>query len=461
MASGLSRREFLAAAGLAFAWAQGCRTRERLPPPGRKPSVLFLAIDDLRDWIGPLTPDVDFTPHIDALAARGTAFTRAYCQGGLCNPSRSSLLTGIAPWVLGIYAQGRLNALAPNAVTLPEHFAANGYRVVGGGKIFHTPTPRKFQEYFHKLRSPRPEQSLSGLLDEDEFIPAAHDARSFDWGPIETPVEQTPDGMLVEWAVSRLGREPERPLFLAVGINKPHLPWYAPKRFFDLHPVDSIRLPAVRSDDLADVGPMARAWVKESEVDPALLQPATARQAIRGYVAAIAFADELVGRLLAAWDASPHGADGIVVLWSDHGFHLGEKLHWRKATLWEESCRVPLIVAAPNRGFAPGPCGRVVSLLDVYPTLVELCGLPPVAQLEGQSLAPLLAAPETEWPRPSISIWTAPGSATVRSERWRYIRYADGFEELYDHDADPHEWTNLAGRPEFVDVVREHAGHLP
>jgi arylsulfatase A-like enzyme len=234
-----------------------------------------------------------------------------------------------------------------------------------------------------------------------------------------------------------------------------------PRPFFDRHPPAAIRLPAVLPDDLADVGPLARGWVERTRVHSALLEPETARRAIQGYVAAAAFADELVGRLLAAWDASPHGAGGIVVLWSDHGFHLGEKLHWRKATLWEETCRVPLIVVAPGRGFAPAACGRTVGLLDLYPTLIDLCGLPPRPGLGGRSLLPLLAAPERGWPHPAVTVWYEPGSASVRSERWRYTRYADGFEELYDHDADPHEWTNLAGRPESAGVAREHALHLP
>ncbi len=431
--------------------------------------MLFLAIDDLNDWAGCLGgyPGL-VTPAIDRLAGEGRLFTQAYCNAPACDPSRSSLLTGLAPWTLGIYEnQIDFRISHPDVLTLPQYLALHGYRTVGGGKVFHNNFPdlRSWQEYFPSPRAVAPPgRPLNGLMSREEFRQASGVDRLLDWGPTEEPPEETSDGQLARWVVERLARDvaegDERPLFLAVGFAKPHLPWYVPQPYFDAHPLDSVRLPEVPAGDLDDVPAFARQELAELRDPPALEQPEMARRAVQAYLAAITFVDEQVGLVMDAWDASPHAEGGIVVLWSDHGFHLGEKRHWRKITLWEAATHVPLIV----RGGAvtgPGtPCARPASLLDLYPTVVELCGLPPNPELEGESLVPWLADPTAPRQRPAVTS-SVPGCFAVRDERFRYIRYRDGSEELYDHETDPHEWTNLAARADLAPVKVALARFLP
>ncbi len=437
-------------------------------PPAPKPSVLFLAIDDLNDWAGCLGgyPGIS-TPAIDRLAGQGRLFSHAYCSAPACDPSRSSLLTGLAPWTLGIYDNTvDFRTAHPDVLTLPQYLALHGYRTVGGGKIFHNnfPDVRSWQEHFPTPSAPPPAgRPLNRLLTPHEFRQAKGLDRLLDWGPVDVPPEETSDGQLATWAEERLARDEaegdDRPLFFAVGFARPHLPWYVPRQYFDAYPLAEVRLPEVLAGDLDDVPEIAR-QLAGGETLTAIYDPEVARRAVQAYLAAATFVDEQVGRVLAAWEASRHAAHGLVVLWSDHGFHLGEKGHWRKTTLWEEANHVPLIIrgAAVTR---PGtPCRRPASLLDLYPTLVELCGLPPHPDLEGVSLAPWLADPTAPRERPAVTA-LVPGSFAARDERFRYIRYGDGSEELYDHEADPHEWTNVAARRDLGPVKQGLARFLP
>ncbi|HEX4955408.1 MAG TPA: sulfatase [Thermoanaerobaculia bacterium] len=458
----LSRREVLAglAAGAALA---GCGVRG--PRSKSRPSVLFISIDDLNDWVGVLGGHpAAVTPNLDRLAAGGRLFTRAYCSGPNCNASRSSLLTGLSPATLGCYhnrtdfRRGR-----SGLVTLPQHFAAGGWRTVGAGKVFH---PRFNDEGSWQRYHPvppetkpqhRPLERLSGRRDLEEGPDLE---RLFDFGPTEVPLESMADTQLVELARAELADPDSRPLFLGVGFTKPHLPWYLPRAFFDRVAEAVAEPPETRPDDLTDVGPLARAYVESQRVSPDLDRPEVARRAVRAYLAAIRFVDERIGHLLEAWQASRHAEGGIVVLWSDHGFHLGEKGHWRKDVVWEEATRVPLIVTAPDLPQPGVASPRAVSLLDLYPTLIELAGLAPRPGLEGLSLGPQLTDPNAGRERPAVTSWR-PGSAAVRSDRYRLIRYADGFEELYDHDGDPREWLNLAREPSLAEVKRDLARWLP
>jgi arylsulfatase A-like enzyme len=448
-----TRREFLAASAAAAALKADASS---------KPNVLFIAIDDLNDWVGCLgaNPDVK-TPNIDRLAARGVLFTRAYCAAPVCNPSRAALMSGKRPSTSGVYENRqpmRLSPVLQDIVTMPQHFIANGYRVVGGGKIYHGgfPDPRSWQEYFPSQQNnapanPKPERvPLNG-------IPGT---AQFDWGPLNVPDSEMGDMKTAEWASAELARQHDKPFFLACGFSKPHLPWYVPGKYFDMYPLDKITLPVVKEDDLDDVPPEGRRLALRSGDHRRVTGHAQWKKAVQGYLASISFVDACVGRVLDALDKGPHAKSTAVVLWSDHGWHLGEKLHWRKFALWEESTRNVFIVSAPGVTKSGTKCVRTVSAMDIYPTMIELCGLSPKDGIEGASLMPLLKSPSAGWDTPAVTTYER-GNHAVRNERWRYIRYHDGTEELYDHDKDDMEWTNLAGKPEYAKVKQELARWLP
>ncbi len=422
--------------------------------PADRPNVLFIAIDDLNDWTGYLGghPGVQ-TPNLDRLAARGVFFTHAYCSAPACNPSRASLLCGIRPSTSGVYHNSNpWRAQLPHAVTLPQQFMAGGYTVHGGGKIFHGryKDPRSWEVYFDRPGDPVPAvRPVNGI---------PHTAH-FDWGPVPVDDEVMGDAQVTDWALDFLGKKHEKPFFLAVGLFRPHLPWYVPQEYFDRYPLDEIVLPRVKEDDLDDVPPLGRRMARPQGDHAKVVRSHNWEKAVQGYLASITFADGQVGRLIAALDASRYAGNTLIVLWTDHGWHLGEKLHWRKFALWEEATRVPMIWVVPGLT-RPGRCQRTVSLLDVYPTLADLCGLSRPDQLEGTSLRPLLKDPLAAWDRPAVTTYGR-GNHAVRSQRWRYIRYRDGSEELYDHENDPMEWTNLAGDARYDRIKQEHAAWLP
>jgi arylsulfatase A-like enzyme len=428
----------------------------------QKPNVLFIAVDDLNDWIGPLggNPQVK-TPNIDRLAARGTLFANAHTQAPLCNPSRVSMLTGLRPSTTGVYAlQPKLRQVGAlkDAVTLPQYLQRNGYRTLGVGKIFHDnlradELAREFDvwgEVEHYKNTPA-----------RKFVTTPNPHRLMDWGPFPANDTDHDDWKVADWAVERLRTKLPEPFFLAVGFRLPHVPLYAPQKWFDLYPEDKLTTPPVKEDDRADTPEFS--WYLHWKLPEPRLSWLRAsnqwRPMVRGYLATISFMDAQVGRLLDALDAGGLADNTIVILWSDHGWHLGEKGVSGKNTLWERSTRVPLIFAGPGVA-AAARCDRPVELLDLYPTLIELSGLPPKAGLEGHSLAPLLKNAKAKRDWPAITTHNRDNHA-VRSERWRYIRYADGSEELYDHRRDPNEWTNLAGSPGYAEVIAEHRRRLP
>lgn len=421
-------------------------------PP--RPNVLFIAVDDLNDWVGVLGghPDAK-TPNIDRLAARGVLFTRAYCPAPACNPSRAALLTGLRPSTTGVYHNNQPWRPAPllrEAVTLPQHFMLGGYHAAGGGKIFHGAfdEPASWHEYRRGGRAGLPR------------LPApTGGAGGITWGPLDVADEQTEDYHIVQWAIERLKEKRDKPLFLACGVHKPHMPWQVPRKYFDLYPPEKIRLPDVPADDLADVPPAGVKMAAPQGDHANILRTNNWRNAVQAYLACVSYADAQVGRLLDALDADATLRDNtVVVLWGDHGWHLGEKHHWRKFALWEEATRTPLIIAAP--GVKPGRAAAPVDLVDLYPTLVELCGVAPREGLEGQSLVPLLKDPSSTRQRPALTTHGR-GNHALRTARWRYIRYADGSEELYDHDADPQERHNLAADAAHATAKKELAAYLP
>ncbi len=429
--------------------AQSAAAKTAEPPP----NVLFLAIDDLNDWTGFLGGyPGNKTPNLDRLAARGIKFTRAYCAAPACNPSRTALMTGLRPATSGVYLNSQpWRPVMPEAVTMSQHFMAAGYRVEGGGKIFHGGfnDAASWQQYFKQPGDPKPgNMPVNGIAG----------TGNFDWGPVAEDDGAMADYKVVSWAEEFLAQKQDKPFFLAVGLYKPHLPWYVPEKYFEQFPVAGIRKPEVPADDLDDVPEAGRKMAKPDGDHRKVVENHQWEQAIQGYLASIAFTDGQVGRLLEALDKSPHGKNTIIVMWGDHGWHLGEKQHWRKFSLWEEATRVPMIIAAP--GVSGGQaCERTVNLLDLYPTLIDLCGLE-AKKLDGASLAPLVRNPRAAWDRPSLTTHGR-NNHSVRSERWRYIRYADGSEELYDHDQDPREYKNLASDPRHASVKDELAKWLP
>ena len=426
--------------------------------------MLFIAIDDLNDWVGPLQghPQVK-TPFMDALAARGTVFTNAHTQSPLCNPSRTSLMTGLRPSTTGIYG------LAPwfrdveefeDVVSLPQHFSLNGYKTYSTGKIYHggngrQETDQEFDELGPPTSvGPRPEQKIAG-----ETPGGNHPL--MDWGTFPHNDEDKGDWIVASWAEEVLLQKPQEPFFLSAGFFLPHVPLFATQKWFDMYPVDSLILPPILEDDRADTPrfswydhwdlPEPRLkWLEENDQLIPLVQ---------SYLASISFVDSQVGRLLDALEASGLADNTIVVLWSDHGYHLGEKAISGKNTLWDRSTRVPLIFAGPGVS-ENSVVSSPAELLDIYPTLIDLCNLSPREGLEGHSLQPQLidAATPREWPAITTHNHDNHG---IRTENWRFIQYADGSQELYDMQNDPNEWTNLATDPAYADVIAQHMKWLP
>lgn len=429
-------------------------------PAAERPNVLMIVIDDLNDWVGCLNghPQAS-TPHIDALAKRGMLFTNAHCQAPVCNPSRTSVMLGLRPSTTGIYVNTPWFRATPrnrDRVTLPQYFRQHGYSTLTTGKIYHG---SRVDDASFETVGPRPGQRLRI----DRRVVDIKDTRSglWDFGPQSYAEHRFGDFVDTSWAIEQLNRQHDKPFFLAVGLYRPHVPLYAPQRFFDDRPLEKVQLPAVLEDDRADL-PEAAIRLTDNPTPPPhswFVDSHQWRPAVQAYLASTSFVDEQVGRLMAALDASAHAKNTIVVLWSDHGFHLGEKQRWAKQSLWERSTRVPFIVLRP--GQSPGQrCSKPVELLSIYPTLITLCGLPQRNDLEGDDLSPLLNDPQADWQRPAITTYQQNNHA-IRSEHFRYIRYADGSQELYDHRDDPREWRNLAGDAEYENILADHAKWLP
>ena len=435
-----------------------------------RPNVLFIGVDDLRDWVGHLSghPNAK-TPNIDRLAKRGVSFTRAYCSAPLCNPSRISLLTGVAPSKSGVYGNGeKLRQKLPDAVTLMQHFRASGYSVRGAGKVFHGTSAYDMDSwdiFFKSSGSKKHRVKRDSSLPKSAWVP---------WGALACSDDEMLDGINAKWIITELKKPQEKPFFLAYGLTKPHLTWSVPQKYFDLHPLEGIKLPPTKKGDLDDLPAFGKKLAREV-YDPSgerdfavkpdgdhanVISNKQWGKAVQAYLATISFADAQIGRVLDALDRSGHADNTIVVLWGDHGWHLGEKNHWRKHALWDVSTRTPLIFSAPRDVAKDKLCQRPVSLIDIYPTLIDLCGLPKRRGLDGQSLKFLLENPERKWDRPVVITYGLNNHA-VQTERWRYIRYRDGGQELYDHERDPNEWTNLASIPKYSPQKTKLAKWLP
>ncbi|MBP8256302.1 MAG: sulfatase [Opitutaceae bacterium] len=461
-------------------------------PAASKPNVLIIAIDDLNDWVGEFGGNRQTrTPNMDRFCAEGAvAFQNAYCPGPICGPSRSAFISGFMPNRSGVYGNGsnmRRSPLVQTHATLPEYFAKNGYQTFNRGKFFHKhSTPEGADEGQWAFTDWSPTGGKGGVdpnhlfsrqkgiydgkkgeaLRSDDPAERNDDGTEFSWGPTREKREDTMDYHTAQWAAGTLAESHDKPFFLVVGIKKPHLPWYVPQEYFDRFPLESIKIPDYRLDDLDDIlTPSGEKkfsqtadfkWVTQKERSDLF------RRAVQAYLASAAYADDCVGMVLDALAKSAYKDNTIVMVFGDHGWHLGEKLRFRKATLWQEATRLPLMVRVPGVTTKRLESMRVVNLMDLYKTLIELCNLPVNSDIDGRSFAPLLKNPSQPWPYPTMTV-NGLGNASIRDERWYYIRYEDGTEEFYDMKADPMQWKNLAQSKdrEIVAAKKQLAAHYP
>jgi arylsulfatase A-like enzyme len=465
----MNRRSFLSTMAVSGA---GVALAQQLKSKGY--NILFIAIDDLNDWVGCLGGNPQaITPNFDRYAKEhGMVMNKAYCPSTVCGPTRSAILTGKHATHTGVYGNGQNLKHAPKAKdleTLPEYFGHRGYYTLSSGKIFHKHGDAAgldegqwaFLEHVSEHGSNG--KTLWEEKPEVDGIKAA--GTPFAWGAVEGPTEKTKDYVTCKWAADQLERDFDgKPFFLAVGVSKPHLAWYVPQEFYDLYPLDKIKQVPIKYDDLDDI---VRADGKPifKPGDRFLLAEKTGmhKNAQRAYLACVSYADHCLGVLFDALEKSKYADRTIVMIWGDHGWHLSEKMHYGKTELWEESARVPFIVNVPGLTPPNFKCDGVVNLIDMYPTLIELCGLPPNKENDGRSFAPLLAYPSMEWNEPTLTTYQYKNHS-LTDGRYRYTWYggkADGAEELYDHSNDPLEHTNLASNPEYKEIIARLKKYLP
>ncbi|MDB4749414.1 sulfatase [Rubripirellula sp.] len=425
-----------------------------------RPNVLMICIDDLNDWVGFLGGHPQaITPNMDALAKRARNFTNAHCSVPVCSASRASVMSGVAATTHGSYELGPryqdLPALT-NVPTIQRYFKAHGYHTLSGGKVLHHGfTGRLAGDIDHSLgrtKSPTPKKPLNRPADW---------SRAWDWGAFPETDEEMAEFQLAKNAASALQQDFDKPFFMSVGFFRPHVPLYVPPKWFDMYDSETIALPKRPKADLDDL-PKNFLGINNYAVAPKhseVIKHGKQRSLTHAYLASISFVDHCVGIVMESLKSSPHSDNTLIVLWSDHGFHLGEKEHWAKRTLWEESTRVPLLFAGP--GIKPGsPCVESASLLDLYPTLVALCHLPANPKLEGISLVPQLNDPATSREEPAITS-SYFGNHAIRTRDWRLIVYEDGAKELYDHRIDSTERKNLANDPKHKAIREQLAAWLP
>lgn len=445
--------------------------------PG-SPNVLLIMVDDLNDWAGFLGGHPQaITPNMDKLAEMGTVFERAYCSAPLCNPSRASMMTGLRPSTTGVYSNSQNFRNSPagrTAQVLPEYFSAHGYHTLSRGKIYHKPQgpiayPETWDEWY-PYEGSRMGVGLAPIDYKNHILagglPYTSDGQiAFDWSPLPITDEKTSDFLAAQWAASELQKKHDRPFFLAVGIFRPHLPFYVPQKYFDLYPdASKIWIPEIDESDLDDLPSGAAPIlgnVLGSDSDYRRLKAnGKLHEIVKGYLAAISYADACVGEVLKGLKSGPCLDNTIVILSGDHGWHFGEKLRYRKDTLWERAARTTFFMRIPGMTAPGSRTLRTVSLVDIYPTLLDLCGLPPNADNEGRSFRPVLENPQQEWPYPAVTTCGYKNHA-VRTENWRLIEYKDGSRELYDWTHDSGEKTNLAENVEYQPVIEELEAYIP
>lgn len=437
----------------------------------KRPNVLFISVDDLNNWLGCLNGYSNTkTPNIDNLASQGVLFTNAHCQSPLCGPSRASIMSGLRPSTTGIYGMIQDNKIrsenpaTKNITFLPEYFKDNGYYTMGIGKLFHSHAPDGvFDESGGRVEKfgPYPLERFVwdgfGTSDKNKY-----GRTNTDWGAYPNADSLMPDHQSVNWAIDRLNKKYDQPFFMGIGFLRPHVPLYVPQKWFDMHPLDSIQVPPYQSNDLNDVPPVAL------RINDLPMMPSTEwaiksgewKKIIQAYLACVSFVDHEIGRLMEAFENSEYAENTVVVFWSDHGYRLGEKGTFAKHALWETATKAPLLFASPDL-----PKGKTidnpVEMLSIYPTLLELCGLPAYDRNEGKSLVTLMLNQDRKDVSHLAITTFGMNNHAIKSDGFRYIRYEDGGEELYDHENDPNEFTNLADNSDFGDEIEVLRKFLP
>jgi arylsulfatase A-like enzyme len=413
------------------------------PPLGKQPNILLLCVDDLNDWVGYLGSHPGaYTPNIDRLRSQSLSFNRAYCSVPVCIASRASVMWGLKPETTKVdetedNAAYRKLMGSKQFRPLPHFFAEAGYETLSTGKVFHWGMgTRRFWDVYQPYK-------------DSPFTFGDH-GTLFDYGLLE-PGEIHTDQISANFAIDQLNTARTKPWFMAIGLYQPHVPWKLPQWAFDLHPIDKVTLPEVRADDLDDIPrdgvmlanqPVADVGGVKINQNDLVMRSGLWPQHVQAYLAACSHTDAMVGQILDALDTSPYADNTAVVLWSDHGYHLGEKLHFRKMALWEHANRVPLLIRAPGMAEPGSSFDLPVSLLDLAPTLTDIAGIPKPAQFEGESL--LGITPEIAATRPAEMRWG--DAVSTRIGKWRWTRYPGGGEELYDLSTDPREYNNLLGK---------------
>lgn len=426
----------------------------------QKPNILLIAIDDLNDFIGGMGHPDAITPNLDRLITEGVLFSNAQCQSPMCSPSRTAIMTGLRPSTTGIYGFIQDNQIKETNVAtqkvdlMHQYFKDAGYYTMGVGKIFHDHAPDGLWDESggrEKGFGPVPAQRIHW----DKKGTAT------DWGAFPERDDQMPDYRSAKWAVERINRTYDKPFFLSVGFLRPHVPWHVPQKWFDLYDTANIHLPPFLENDRDDLPKIAL------KIDDLPMMPTTEwaiengqwKNMLHAYLACVSFVDHYVGEVLKALEQSPHSKNTIVVLWSDHGYRLGEKGTFAKVALWNRATISPLLFAGPGipknvKIDAP------VELFSIYPTLTDLVNLPTPKHIEAKSIYELLKNPEMKWEAPAITTWARNNHAIVTKD-YRYIHYEDGTEELYDLNQDPNEWYNIADQEEYNSVKSELGKHLP
>lgn len=463
-------------AGLVSASAAGVAAAE---PPQNQPNVLFFALDDMNDWVGAMGYKQAITPNMDRLAKSGVIFQNAHSSAIFCAPSRSAVFTGRHASITGCYTTQVYFQTHPEINPLHKVFFDAGYETYGAGKLFHHPAgyidPRGWTEFF--LRTPEQRKNAWDIRTwsvDDPIIPQPYPnsiynqgitpANKFflEWGKIKNENEaKMADTIRTEWACDLLRKKHDQPVFVGVGLYATHFPNYVPEKYFDLYDADNIELPPYKADDLDDLPPAVQKFYHQrGKIQKRLESFDAVDDAVLGYLAAISYEDAMLGRLMQAIESGPNAGNTIIVLWSDQGYHHGEKFHWGKHTLWNRTTHVPLIWAGP--GITKGASiDATVSLLDMFPTLTELCGVPDDQPRDGTSLVPVLKNPASATDRDVMCCGLKPEEYTIINDQWRYIHYADGTEELYNEKQDPNEWDNLASNPELEGIKEQLRASAP
>ncbi|UMB54142.1 sulfatase [Lutibacter sp. A64] len=437
-----------------------------------KPNVLFIAVDDLNTWLGCLNNYSNTkTPNIDKLAASGVLFSNAHCQAPLCGPSRASIMTGLRPSTTGIYGMTpdekvrSENPATKDITFLPEYFENNGYHTMGIGKLFHINAPKGvFNENGGRVKGfgPLPEKRFVW----DGFGTSKEKKRKYgrtstDWGAFPESDTLMPDHQSVDWTIERLNKKYDKPFFMALGFLRPHVPLYVPQKWFDMHPLEGIEVAPYQSDDLNDI-PNVGLQINDLPMMPSTewaKETGEWKKIIQAYLACVSFVDYEIGRVMEALENSEYADNTVIVLWSDHGYRLGEKGTFAKHALWETATKAPLMFAGPNV-----PKGKKidapVEMLSIYPTLLELSGLPAYGRNEGISLVPIMRGGKNEEGVYALTTF-GKDNHSIKANGYRYIQYEDGTEEFYDHKKDPNEWKNEAKNPDYKDEIEAFKKYLP